>query len=489
MIELQNVSFRYNENKAESVKDFSLKIQKGECVLLCGKSGCGKTTVTKLVNGIIPYLSNGEKSGMVILNGEKIEDIPMYKLSQIIGSVFQNPKSQFFNLDTDSELVFALENQGISVDIIKKRLEEATEKFGISHLRNRNIFELSGGEKQLIAVTSVYIANPTIFVLDEPTANLDLLAIDTLKKILLQMKQEGKTILIAEHRLSYLKEVVDKVIFMENGYIKKTYSNEEFYSLTNLERKQLGLRRLNDTAENVIPAVHEISEISVQLTNAKIGYGKTTILENISFQAHKGDIIGISGNNGIGKSSLCRAICGLHRVSKGSIYFNGTVVKPFERLEKSYLIMQDVNHQLFGESVKDECIMNNDNADFERIQTILEIMDLLPHSTKHPMALSGGQKQRLAIAVSLLLNKDVYIFDEPTSGLDYISMCAVRNQILSLAQQGTTIFLITHDMELLDTLCTRCFFLQPKRIVEVFRDKNNFSSHIKRMLLETKDVF
>jgi len=150
-------------------------------VLLCGKSGCGKTTVTKLVNGMIPYLSSGDKKGSVTLNGRNVEEIPMYELSKIIGSVFQNPKSQFFNLDTDSELVFALENQGIPVEVIKSRLEEVTEELGIQKLRHRDIFSLSGGEKQLIAIASVYMAAPDVLVLDEPTANLDVLAIDTLK--------------------------------------------------------------------------------------------------------------------------------------------------------------------------------------------------------------------------------------------------------------------------------------------------------------------
>lgn len=484
MIELYNVSYQYNGSDTLNLNNFSLTIPKGECVLLCGKSGCGKSTVTKLVNGIIPYLSNGKKNGLVTLNNQKIEEIPMYKIAQMVGTVFQNPKSQFFNLDTDSELAFALENQGFPIDEIKKRLEEITNKLHIRHLRNRNIFELSGGEKQLIAIASVYMADPEIFVLDEPTANLDLLAIDTLTEMLMQMKQDGKTILIAEHRLSYLKGIVDKIVFMENGCLQKIYTNQEFYDLSNNERKQLGLRRLYDEIEEVSPISHNRNKISIHLNNAKIAYGNKTILDNISFKAYKGDIIGITGSNGVGKTSLCRTICGLHSLSKGSISYLGNVAGIVNRIEKSYLVMQDVNHQLFGESVEEECIMNNDVATMQKVDDILNIMGLSLYRKEHPLTLSGGQKQRVAIAVSLLLEKDVYVFDEPTSGLDYIAMCAVRKQILNLSEHGATIFLVTHDMELLDTLCNRCLFLQSDKVTEIFQDEDNYSIHVKRMLLE-----
>ncbi len=482
MIELKNISFQYFGSDTATLKDFSLHIKKGECVLLCGKSGCGKTTVTKLVNGMIPYLSSGDKKGSVTLNGRNVEEIPMYELSKIIGSVFQNPKSQFFNLDTDSELVFALENQGIPVEVIKSRLEEVTEELGIQKLRHRDIFSLSGGEKQLIAIASVYMAAPDVLVLDEPTANLDVLAIDTLKQILLQMKQQGKTILIAEHRLSYLKDIADTVIFMENGTQKEVYTGKEFYHLDDNKRKSMGLRRLYNTAKESAAMLQRTKKVSIQLNNARISYGKRTILENISFKAHKGDIIGITGNNGVGKTSLCRAICGLSALKEGKMKYGSQEMNVSDRLQRSYLIMQDVNHQLFGESVKEECMMNCNPVSNAKIDSILNTMDLSAYAENHPMTLSGGQKQRLAIAVSLLLDKDIYIFDEPTSGLDYASMCTVRNQISMLAQRGATVFLVTHDMELLDTLCNRCFFVLSNKIVEIFSDTFNYSSHVKRML-------
>lgn len=482
MIELKNVSFRYPLSDTASLKDFSLSVKKGECVLLCGRSGCGKTTVTKLVNGIIPYLADGDKTGSVTIKGTPVGEIPMYQLSKITGSVFQNPKSQFFNLDTDSELVFALENQGIPTEKIRKRLEEVTEKLGIFNLRNRDIFSLSGGEKQLIALASVYMADPEVFVLDEPTANLDLYSIDILKRMLQQMKQEGKTILIAEHRLSYLKDIVDTVVFMEQGKKKDVYTGKEFFALDDKKRTEMGLRRLRDLSSEADAPETKRREPGVGLDKVKISYGKRTVLEHISFQAYRGDIIGITGNNGVGKTTLCRTICGLIRETEGKITYEGKSVKPADRQKRSYLIMQDVNHQLFGESVEEECRIDQNPVTDDRIQEILKQLDLSTEINRHPMSLSGGQKQRLAIAVSLLLKKDIYIFDEPTSGLDYASMCAVRDQIRMLAESGATVFLVTHDMELLDTLCNRCLFVRRDRAVEIFADARGYSGYVKKML-------
>ena len=219
MIELKDVSFQYENSDKESISHINMSVNKGECILLCGKSGCGKTTVTKLINGLIPHMASGKKEGSAYIKGVSVDEIPMYQLSKTVGSVFQNPKSQFFNLDTDSELTFAVENQGLYEDEINQRLEEVTESLKIGHLRNRSIFELSGGEKQLIAVASVCISRPEILVLDEPTANLDLQAIHILKNMLIQLKAAGITIIIAEHRLSYLFGIVDRVLYMSEGKI------------------------------------------------------------------------------------------------------------------------------------------------------------------------------------------------------------------------------------------------------------------------------
>lgn len=330
MIELRDVSFQYENSDKDSVSHIHLSIEKGECVLLCGKSGCGKTTITKLINGLIPHMAHGKKEGAAYIKGQPVDDIPMYQLSQTIGSVFQNPKAQFFNLDTDSELTFAVENQGLPASEIHQRLEAITKRLHIAHLRNRNIFELSGGEKQLIAFASVCIAKPEILVLDEPTANLDLRAIHTLKDTLIQLKKAGVT---------------------------------KFFRLSDSERIGMGLRRLQDRGCAPMNDKTHTKQAAVKAEKLSLRYGKKLVLENISCTAYKGDIIGIVGKNGVGKSTLCRSICGLLPLSAGSIQIEGACTNEKERRNVSYIVMQDVNHQLFGDSVMEEMTLSQNKPD------------------------------------------------------------------------------------------------------------------------------
>ena len=181
MIEIQDFSFCYPGQEKPVVQHVDLQIQQGEVVLLCGRSGCGKSTLLKAMNGMIPHVENGTFSGTVLLNQKNIAEIPMYLLSQEIGSVFQNPKSQFFNLDSDSELAFSMENAGYPPEQIQRRIEEMTKLFQIQHIRGRSIFEMSGGEKQILAIASVCAAEPAVYIMDEPTANLDISAIEKIK--------------------------------------------------------------------------------------------------------------------------------------------------------------------------------------------------------------------------------------------------------------------------------------------------------------------
>lgn len=482
MIELRDVSFQYENSDKESVSHINMSVVKGECVLLCGKSGCGKTTITKLINGLIPHMSSGRKEGFAYIKGIPVDDIPMYQLSQTVGSVFQNPKSQFFNLDTDSELTFAVENQGLPGNEINRRLEEVTKALKISHLRNRNIFELSGGEKQLIAVASVCISRPEILVLDEPTANLDLQAIHILKNMLTQLKAAGITIIIAEHRLSYLFGIVDRVLYMSEGKIEKEYTGTEFFRLSDPERIHMGLRRLQESERSQPSHTYHTKQRAIKIDNVSLRYGEKRILNNLSFTAYKGDIIGIVGKNGVGKSTFCRSVCGLYPLSTGSIQIDGCYTSEKERRNLSYIVMQDVNHQLFGDSVMEEMTISQDHPDIEKANELLREFVLEGYKDHHPLALSGGQKQRLAIAVSLMLQKQIYVFDEPSSGLDYQSMCAIRDQIAGLSASGNAVFLITHDMELLDSLCNRCLFLEKDKIIELFPDSRNLSVIIEEML-------
>lgn len=455
MVDIEQVDFSYHgEETHGSLHQVNIQVKPGECVLLCGKSGCGKTTITKLINGLIPHFNNGDLSGKTIVDDMVVAETPMYRLSEKVGSVFQNPKSQFFNIDSDSELAFGLENNGVAPDIIRQQVDKTVRDLHIEHLLHRDIFSMSGGEKQTLAFASVYSMNPEIYVLDEPSANLDRAATLTLGEKLKHIKAQGKSIIVAEHRLYYLADIIDRAIFIVDGEIVREYSREEFLSLTDEERRRMGLRTLVQKNPPYTLASATGGELTAK--NLTVANKKQTVFENISFSISSGEILGVLGPNGAGKTTLMRCLAGLLKERSGEILYHGKPIPLKERNNICYMIMQDVNHQLFGESVWNECELSRD-ADVTDggIENTLADFDLLDFKEKHPMALSGGQKQRLAIVTGVVAGKKVLIFDEPTSGLDYDHMCIVSRTLKDLAAQGHIIFVVTHDMEFLEITCNR----------------------------------
>lgn len=464
MIELENVSFAYPGKKSGGLKDVNLKIADGECILFCGPSGCGKTTITRLVNGLIPQFYQGELHGRVLLDGQDVRSIPMYELAEKVGSVFQNPRTQFFNVDTDSEIAFGMENEARPVKELKECIERTTEALHIQNLRNRNIFELSGGEKQKIAFASVYAMNPQIYLLDEPSSNLDMNAIKEWKEHLSLVKSQGKTILIAEHRLYYLMELADRIVYLDKGKIEGIYTPDEFRRLSENERERMGLRALD--LWDVLPKErHQTALVpALELQNVTLNYKKRVILQNISLRAAKGEIIGVVGHNGAGKTTFSRALCGLHKECGGQFLWEGRPIEYKARLKKSYMVMQDVNYELFADSVEAECSFGIRNPDPELVNTTLEDLKLEPFRKCHPNTLSGGQKQRVAVAVSRICQKALLVFDEPTSGLDFDSMVQVAGLIRQLSAMGKTIFVVTHDFEFVCRTCSRVLHLDEGEI-------------------------
>lgn len=242
MVKIEHVSFAYPNEREGGLQDIDLTIQAGECVLLCGRSGCGKTTIIRLLNGLVPNFFSGELSGKVDVDGMDVFHTPMYRIAAHVGSVFQNPRTQFFNVDTDSEIAFGIENKAVPPAELHQRVGKTADDLGINNLRGRNIFELSGGEKQKIAFASVYAMNPDVYLLDEPSSNLDMTSIGTLREHLRLIKRQGKTILIAEHRLYYLMDLADRVVYLSQGKISGIYTPKELQSISERERKTVGLR-------------------------------------------------------------------------------------------------------------------------------------------------------------------------------------------------------------------------------------------------------
>lgn len=484
MIQLENVSFSYTGRKNNSVKNVNLNINDGECILICGRSGCGKTTVIRHINKLIPWLHSGDSEGRVYIENENIVDIPMYKISEKVGSVFQNPRSQFFNVDTDSEIAFGLENLSYPQETIIERVEQTYEEMNIKKLRNRSIFELSGGEKQKIAFASAYAMMPEIYVLDEPSSNLDIYAIDELKENIERLKSQGKTIVIAEHRLYYLKDVADKIVYMEEGKIKKIFTPDEMIKLKNEERENMGLRILN--YEDVEQNENNITkcENSLELKDLCVGYKNKDIINNISLIAHGGEIISIIGHNGAGKSTFLRTLCGLLKKKRGTIKYNGTEIKNKKQLELSYMVMQDVNYQLFAESLEKECTLGLNNIEIDEVWNVLKELNLYEYREMHPATLSGGQKQRLAVAAGIVSGKEILIFDEPTSGLDFDSMKKVSDLMVKLSKMGKIIFVVTHDYEFISLCSTRIIHLDDGQMIEDYELNKETINRLKEFFIK-----
>jgi len=472
MIEIKNVNFRYKGTDEGGLHDLSLTINDGETVLLCGSSGCGKTTIGRLINGLIPHYYKGELTGSVTVNGRDIAKTELYDLAGVVGTVFQNPRSQFFAIDTDGEITFGAENIGMPPEAIISRKNDTANEMHIERLLDRSIFELSGGEKQIIACASVSVLSPDIMVLDEPSSNLDSSAIMKLKAILADWKSHGKTIIIAEHRLYFLRELADRMLLLDNGRITKELCADEIKALTFADTEQMGIRPLSLTDIGYSHESKSTQNERLTLENFVFTYkdGKHGI--NIpELELPTRSIIAIIGHNGAGKSTLARNICGLEKKCKGVMKLGDKTLKAKDRLRSCYMIMQDVNHQLFTESVRDEVMLSitdKQMTDTDKLQKSTEILtqlDLSAYSDTHPMALSGGQKQRTAIASGIASSKPIIIFDEPTSGLDLAHMKQVAGEILKLRDMGKTIFIVTHDMEFILSCCDHIVRLEEGRVV------------------------
>jgi energy-coupling factor transport system ATP-binding protein len=470
---MEHFSFTYADSETPSLSDVTLKIRKGEFVLLTGKSGCGKTTLTRCVNGLIPDFFEGKLFGNCFVWGMDIKKHEAGDYSPFVGSVFQDPRSQFFTLHVKTEISFSCENLGTPREQIQKGCQEAVNVLEIKHLLNKSIFHLSSGEKQKVAVASTYAAGVHVFVLDEPSANLDEVGTKQIFEVLKKLKEQGHTIIISEHKIYYLKELVDRVILMQDGKIKEDITGKEFAIRPSNWFFENGLRQ-NDL-EVIMPTLPFTSspqnDSQIRVEDISFYYDKKIPLwKNVSFEAGSGDIVGVIGKNGVGKSTLFRVLMGLEKSKSGKIYMNQKYAAKGQRKKNSFYVMQDVDYQLFAPSVLEEMLLGTSETEEEKKKAmhLLEYFGLAPYVHAHPSELSGGQKQRLSIALAYMGNADFLYLDEPTSGLDGENMLLVSRAICNLAKKGCCIFVITHDYEFAaQTFRSLLIFKQREKVIRI----------------------
>lgn len=472
-VRLENVSFQYQSTNEPNIGNINLSIREGEFVVLTGGSGCGKTTITRIINGLAEKFYEGTLKGKVTVLGKSISEYPLYEIGKSVGSIFQDPKSQFFASVTEDEIAFGCENYGISYEEMELRVSSAIEQINGNSLRGKGIYPMSSGEKQKIAVASVHAVNPEIYVFDEPSANLDMYSVEALKDLMKRLKKEGHTVIVAEHRLYYLTELADAFYYMEKGCIKTVWTTAELLALTDSERKNYGLRAA-DIRRFQPDSFERLSKKEIiKVQNLSFAYKKNVIFCNISFQAFAGDLIAIVGHNGVGKTTLSQILCGIKKENAGQIFFCGKETAVRKRRKSAYFVMQNTDCQIFGDSVLEELKLNGKNEAEEQLEDLLKLYGLYELKEKHPATLSGGQKQRLTLAVSDRIDTPVLILDEPTSGLDYHNMEKISNHLKELAGQGKTIFVITHDYEFAAMACNTVLFFENEDKVSMFPVKGN----------------
>ena len=378
IIDFNNVSFSYGTQTEGCLKNINFKIRMGEFVLFTGVSGSGKTTIMRLINGLIPHFFEGNLSGQVKVLGRGIKTSSPGVLGRNVASIFQNPRNQFFTTNSTHEAAFACENYGIDRNEIIKRVEAAFSDFKAENLMNRDMFSLSSGEKQKIAIIAAKTLNPNIYVFDEPSANLDIRSIIQLKEFMKKLKEAGHTVVVSEHRLFYLTDLCDRCLIVNDGKIVKDIPRNDIKNMDNggLEKCNLrtfGLHTIEFSLEQRASGNKEHADFEID--NVSFSYKSSlSILQKCSLKANYGDTVAIIGHNGEGKTTLGKIIAGLLRSETGQFFLDGKQIKQKELYKSVYFVMQDADYQLYSDSVVSELRLSGEvhgNIDDDEIENTM----------------------------------------------------------------------------------------------------------------------
>ena len=524
IIEFKDFSFQYRVQAEPTVKNINLSIYEGEKVLIVGPSGSGKSTLAHCINGLVPFFYDGIVTGQLNINGNDATKINIFELSKIVGTVLQDPDSQFIGLTVGEDIAFKLENYCISQDEMIDRVDKSAELVDIKKELYSSPYKLSGGQKQRVTLAGVTVDDVKILLFDEPLASLDPATGESAIELIDKMqKQNNKTAIIIEHRLEDVLHCdVDRVIVMDKGEIiadttideiirkdilRKVGIREPLYltalryadceindtlKLKNIETLELGeyKEKLKDWYENI--EVYESDENQnpiLELDNICFSYNnEKQILKNVSFKINKGDMAAIVGRNGAGKSTISKLVCGFYKPTSGRILFDGKDMVDYtikERSEKIGFVMQNPNQMISKTMVYDEVAFGlkirglSDSEIKERVYETLRICGLYGYRNWPISALSFGQKKRVTIASILVLNPDMIILDEPTAGQDFKHYTEIMEFLVDLNKKGVTILMVTHDMHLM---------LEYTNKVIVLSEGEKIADNIPAYILTNKEI-
>ncbi len=508
--EIKNLSFTYPLTKKQAAKNVNLNIEQGEYIVLCGKSGCGKTTLLRLLKPTIA--PKGKMQGEILFNEKSINTLELCEQSQSIGFVMQNPDTQIVTDKVWHELAFGLENLGLKNDVINLKVAEMAAYFGISSWFDKNVNELSGGQKQLLNLASVMVMNPQALILDEPTSQLDPIAAENFLNAVDKINKElGVTVIICEHRLEEVFPQADRVIVMDGGKIISDCSPREIgnnfknqpaliqlsaptamkiFAETSSEglcplTVREGRKWLKDNIKQTKNINHVEAQVendyAVSLKSICFAYGKheKDIIKNLSLDIPSGSIFALLGANAAGKSTLIKIMSGILKPYNGSIKIDGKKIEKYKgnSLYKNNLaVLPQAVQTLFTANTVAAELADADKSDMERICKLTQIEDIL---SSHPFDISGGEQQRAALAKVLLTNPKILIADEPTKGMDGEYKLEFAKILKELKKQGYTVILVSHDVEFCAEHADFCAMLFDGRIAAAkpahsFFDQNRF---------------
>jgi energy-coupling factor transporter ATP-binding protein EcfA2 len=463
---VENLSFRYRERDEIAIREVSFELEAGKILLVAGASGCGKTTLIRCINGLIPRSYKGELSGRVLLQGHDTAGMPLSRISQIVGTVLQDPERQILGAHVFTEVAFGLENLGVPREEILRRVDETLAYLGIAHLEDRETFYLSGGEKQKVAVAGTLVMQPSILLLDEPLASLDPASAEEALRLVRRLADEGKLVIIIEHRVEDVLKINPELsLFMVDGevrYFGPTAGLEAAvdYREVKLPASMILEKARHDPAPAYAPPVLAAAAGNGPLVEFRdVGFAyepDTPVLQDINLSIRAGDIIALLGPNGAGKTTLVKHAIGLLKPKQGQVLLEGVDTRDLSvaQIARSIgYVFQSPSHMLFAPTVREELAFGPQNLGFdqEKIeQNVVEAVDILNLKSLEdypPLGLSFGQQKRVSIAAILAMHSKILVMDEPTAGQDYKNYMAFMNAILGLLNFAAILF-ITHDVDM-----------------------------------------